>query len=343
MDNLKKNLHFVVFGAGILLGIILLGVGFLMRSGQESTLSERVGQLKTKNPASQGDLDAATAARADFDADFKAAQASLRGDGTRLRTGIATSTDTRTFYTDEVIPFINDMRKRWAAMDKPVPLPKRIETWILKRGTSAAQDYWTVFDGEMARLNASTDGPKLVENRLKLRIMEEVTTTCELLHQSGKFGTQGSKVNSFKFEALAFSERSEPESPWEALPFVVDLECSPEFGLALMHELGCRTDLTSGTVGGKTRHGFPMEVLVAQFEQIARPMSLRFTITNDMRAAEGIDSALRPETEQGARVMKQKAEEYEKKDRLVLPVHFAIKLRALSFNTKWKVVAEPTE
>lgn len=347
MDQLKQNLHFAVFGGGILLGIVLMAVGFFMRGGSAGGLESATAELANKKQVySEGDLGAATAARTQFDAELAAAQNALKGEGTLLRRNLSNESDTRRFYSDEVLPFVTNMRSRWEKMSAPPRLPQRIQGWIWKRAGTQQQDFWQRLDTALAALNPGSDGPKLGEYRMRLRIIEEVTTTAEKLLATGRYPGQGIKLIDFKFDALAFSERAEAESPWEVLPFTFDVEASPEFSLALMTELLNRTEISmqgsDGSPGPGKRLGFPLELVTAQSEQFPRPLAVPFRITTDMRAAEGIDANVRPESDQGVRAAKQKAEDLEKKERLVLPMHFAFKMKALSHNAKWKVLAEQT-
>ncbi|MBX3458724.1 MAG: hypothetical protein KF696_02020 [Planctomycetes bacterium] len=348
MDQLKQNLHFVVFGGGILLGIILTGVGFVMRGGSAGGLEAKAKELSAKQAIfSQGDLTAAANARQGFDKELEAAQGALKTDGNVLRRNLSTESDTRRFYSDEVLPFVTNMRTRWEKMNAQTPLPERIKGWIWKRGPVQQQDYWQRLDTAMAGLNQGSDGPKLAEYRMRLRVIEEVTTTAEKLLATGRYPNQGIKLLDFKFDALAYSERTEAESPFEVLPFTFDIEASPELSLALMKELLVRTDISmqgsDGQPGAGKRLGFPLELVTAQSEQFPRPLAIRYRITNDMRAKEGIDAGMKADSDQGIRVLRQKAEEYERKDRLALPMHFAFKMKAMSFNSRWKVLQEQTE
>ncbi len=338
MDNLKKNLHFVVFGAGIVVGLLLLGLGYVVRGGEEGALEQKLKSLSAKQQVeTRGDLSAAEKARAEFDAALSEALTLLEERGAALtRVLPGESSEPTAFLEQRSRPFIDDMRARFGAMDGKLPLPDRMQGWTLQRGGRAPDgDFWSRY---FNTLQAATR-EQLPEIRYQLRIIEEVCATCELLLATENFRGQRVKLNEFKFEPPVVSDAN---TPWTEIPYLIDLECTPEFGHALQNELVSPSQLTSGaTAADKRRMLFPNRLDSMQFMAIPRPLVMRYSISPEQRAREGIPETLDTGSEQGRAMQQRKIEEFERDVRPVLPLQFAIKLRAQSWNSNWQVVSPP--
>jgi hypothetical protein len=343
MDNLKRNLHYVVFGGGILLGLILFGAGFVYRSGGEGALATSITNLdKRKNVATQGELGQAERERDEFDRANQSALATLGSTGQSLRNGLSEVVSVARF-SSETEPKVSELQSRFDAMNKPQGFPSKLKGWSWVSIGGTRNTYWTDFKADL------TNPDKIPELQLQLRLLEEVCVTCELMLRSGRFPDQGANLRSLKVEPQRkWSNRDEVDSPWEMWEFTLDIECSPEFGYALMDELLSSSDLTSGKSGaGKDtaneRRRFPIELDSMQSESLPRPPALLRYITPAERAAEGVGENLDPESDEGKAEAKRLAQEYERDVRPALPLRFGMKMRALNFNPKWQVVAQPEQ
>lgn len=355
MENLKKNLHFVVFGAGVLLGVILLVAGITVRGGTESKLDGAQAKLKanTKVPT-RGTLKQATERSNKFEGSLKDAESTLsKGAGVSFASNYKTYNAGRAFYTNEADGELRDLKARYQAMEKPLALPKLLVGWEYST-SSKESDFWSPLEREMA--SPPTD--KIRDYQMALRIMGEVATTCERLLATGADGRFGVKLLNMKFDdAYGPSGSSVPDSPWLVKPFSVRLECSPAFAVALLSELVNPSERTlDATAAGKKRAGFPMFVDLMQIEQMARPMVLRFDVSNDEKAAvakavndtlpDGQKIAVPSDPKKmgpkdngaGQKMVEEIRKALTETDPVTLPVRVGIKLKAAAFNKDWRVV-----
>jgi hypothetical protein len=340
MDNLKKNLHFVVFGAGIALGLILLGAGYFIRSGSEAALAGQIQKLNSKKSVpTQGDLDAAKTTRDRFDADITKAVTQLQGPGSSLLAQGNEPTEPSAFYQQRGTTFIESMRARFGAMEQNSSLPERMKGWTVARTGRPQGNFWNDLDQEIARVDAA----KLEEVRTRLRIIEEICIICELLLRDSRYVGQPVKFNGLKVEAKALSDNNDVTSAWWEVPYTLDIECMPAFGYALVSELLRPTDLTTGETNGQTRWMFPNQLDTMQSATLSRQLALRYRITPAMRASENIPDDFDPETPEGKALLDNKVKQFESDVRPLLPMQFAIKLRGLSWNPKWGVVTPPEQ
>ncbi len=340
MDNLKKNLHFVVFGAGIALGLILLVVGYFIRSGEEAALAAQIQKLNSKKGVpTQGDVDAASRARNQFDQSIAQAVDRLKGPGSALLATGTEPAEPSAFYQQRGTDFIKSMRARFGAMEENTSLPERMKGWTLVKTGRQQPNYWNDLDQEIARVDAG----KLEEMRTRLRIIEEICIICELLLRDSRYRGQPVKFNGLNAEPKALSDNNETTSVWWEVPYTINIECMPAFGYALISELVCPTVLTEGETNGQRRLMFPNQVDTIQSTAVSRPLALRYRITNEMKAREEIPDGFDPNTPEGRELLERKVQQFEREVRPLLPMQFAIKLRGQSWNPKWGVITPPEQ
>jgi hypothetical protein len=368
MENLNKNLHFVVFGAGVLLGIIFLGVGMFIRSGTESQLAEQEKALEPLTKAgavpTEGNLDVAKERSDRFDGSLTAADSALRGPGSTFISFDRTFSDGLQFYSEEAKGKLSQLQTRFAALEKKeLALPALLTGWTFAAGGSKS-DPWAALDKDMA--NPPAD--RIREMQMRLRMLDELVTTLEKLIETGAGDGFGVKVNELKFPSpFGPSVSSEVDSPWMVLPFEIELECSPALGILLVDELANPTQrtLTATTStdpakpAGYTRLGFPVLVEMMQTVMLGRQPEMRYQILNEdkpgvltaLNAAmiEGEPKlpvppdpqALDPEKPEGQKVVEEAIRNLNEKDRMVLPVQFGLRVKAASFNSSWRAVKAP--
>jgi len=363
MDNLKKNIHFVVFGAGVLVGIILLVVGIVIRGGTESGIEDAKAKLATlKSVPTKGDLDVAEKRSKRFGASLEAAGKYLNGaPGTAFATNYKSWNNGRQFYSDEALGKISQLKTRFADLEKPLVLPAIFQGWKFERPGSSTQDsFWISLEKEML----DPSGDKIREQQMRLRFLEELATTLEKLVETGADDGMGVKIIEVKFDA--FNPGSEADAPWQVLPMQLKLECSPGFAALLSEELVnpsqrtlAATEPPKEGAPARQRLGFPIFLDLMQFEMLERPGEQNYIIANDekgsvlkvvndaLRAANETELPVPPKPEDldlnqadGRKFLEAASDYFNKKDRLVLPVRAGLKLRAATFNTKWRAVKD---
>lgn len=361
MENLKKNLHFVVFGVGVLLGIIFLVVGIMIRGGTVDSIAEEQAKLAgTKTIPTLGTYDLTKKKSERFDGSLKGAETVLTsGLGTKFERDYTTHTDGRAFYSNEAYAKLNTLKSRFEAMDKPVKLPELLQGWRLAT-SSAAVDPLAALSNEMT--NPPTD--KIREMQMRLRVLEEVATTMERLLETGAGAGLGVKLKEVKFPStFGPISTSEADSPWKALPFEIQIECAPSFAILLAEELvnpSQRTlTATTPSEAGKTsykRVDFPILLDMLQTVMLGRQHEMKLDIKNDDKPGvlAALNSLMGPGEEKlpvpsdpkaldgekpdGRRVLEEATRVMNEKDRLVLPVQVGLKLKAASFNRNWRAV-----
>lgn len=342
MENLKKNLHYIVFASGIIIGAVLLFVGISIRGGKEEEIGTRVTRLKSQTAVrTDGELRAIDSARNAFDDAVEEVVKELTdGKGQALRRNLGAATDVQRFRT-ETDAFISTYKARFEALAKPVPLPERMRGWVYRRTTTTSTqgDAWDRMRNEV---NANSDAQKISEFRRRQAILHEICVACEALIASRRFGSQGVALRDFNFENPGTSGSNLLESPWETMPFSLRLECSPEFALSLSAELSAPTAMTTGMAqdAALARRGFPIRLDGLQMMHLPRPLSLRFDISNEMKADLGIDPQLDPASEAGRTKQQEIAQKFDADLRPALPMDVGMRMRALMFNPAWRAVAE---
>lgn len=350
MDNLKKNLHFVVFGVGILLGVVFLLVGIMIRGGTEEELSTaQINLAKWTVVPTKGTLDQATERSNRFGDSLKDAETKLTsGPGVAFTSGFTTYGSGSEFYTSEARPSLQKLKDRFAAMAKPVPMPSLMEGWALVRSGSDKEQIWDRLEGEMT----SPAPDKIREMQMRLRILQELAATCERLLASGAGETFGVKLLEVNFDSFGVTGGGEADSPWLSMPFTVKLECSPSFAVVLADELVNPTTRTMSGQGENARRGFPILLDMLQTEMTERPPEIRLDVGNEDKAevarklnekGKGIivppdPTELDPEIGEGKKLVEAATEDLNENDRIVLPVRAGLKLRAAAFNKNWRAV-----
>jgi hypothetical protein len=231
------------------------------------------------------------------------------------------------------------MRRRFGAMEQGSSLPDRMKGWTLVKPGRQQPNFWGDLDQEIARVDAG----KLEEMRTRLRIIEEICIICELLLRDSRYQGQPVKFNGLKAEPTVLSGNNDTTSAWWEVPYTIDIECMPAFGYALVSELLRPTVLTESESNGQKRRMFPNQLDTIQSTALSRPLALRYKITNDMKAREEIPEGFDPTTPEGKKLLDKKIKDFERDVRPLLPTQFAIKLRGLSWNSKWGVITPPEQ
>lgn len=359
MENLKKNLHLVVFGSGVLVGIILLLAGMYIRGGKEDSLvAAQTGLPKPANVATKGTLDRATKRASEFSGTLNEATSALEnGRSVNFNSDYNTYSSGSEFFTKEANAKLRELKGRFKDMEQPQPMPKLLENYSYTSSGTAVD----TFD-QLEKDMASPPNDKIRDYQRRLRILDELATTCERL-LAAKVGTAfGVKLISIKFDEFGPWNANLPDAPWMAMGFQVLMECAPDFAVLLASELTNPTELTmSEDKKGHNRRGFPIFLEMMQSEMKERLPEVRFDIGNPEKAEvagkvndmAGKDDPkitvpddpkqLDPATGEGKKLVDTVDGILNVKDQIALPVRVGFRLRAASFNKNWKVVAVPAE
>ena len=351
MDNLKQNLHFVVLGGGILLGIIFVVAGIVVRGGTEEQLATANQSLSGKTGvATKGTLDDLERRSGKFESTLDEAETALKG-AVSFDNGYEDHSSGNAFYTNEANRKLTNLRDRWAALEVDQKLSTLLEGWVVKRssGNENADAFWTRMQTEVA--NPPVDSIRDLQRQL--RILEEVLVACERLVAAKLDNGMGVKLLEFKAEPHASLTNNKLDSPWMVTQWEIDIECDPGFAVLLFDELVNPSALTMAKVQDKPdRIGFPNLPMNLQTEMIERPGELKLSIQNDEKAGaykkandagESLAVPDDPENvDPNSTVGKALSESLHKilteKHPIVMPVRAGIRMQAASFNSEWRAV-----
>ncbi|MCC6465636.1 MAG: hypothetical protein IT463_09885 [Planctomycetes bacterium] len=343
MDGLKKNLHFVVFGAGVMVGIVLLGVGHMVKSGKQDQLAAATAALpKTGAVFTQGDVDDLRKQRGGFDGSLSAAQDALgKTTGVALRSSMGTHRDGTAFWSsDEGNSALSRLQERFRALEKPVAIPPQAG-----ERTLAAPDtkFWDETRNSMSTIS---DPKQILQWQLQIRLLQEVAFVCEQLTATEAFAGQGVRLASLRMD-MKSAENLPADQPWEEYGFTLVVEASPSFCVTLMDQLVNPTAATAGDAAkakeGKGRWLFPVQLEQMQIELMERPHTAMCNISTPEQKQEwGLDVNFDPTTEAGKRKVEELSKKLQDEVRLKLPVRCGLKMKALQFNANWLVV-KPAE
>lgn len=344
MDGLKKNLHFIVLGAGVLVGLVLMVMGIMIKSGRQDDLARATAAMpKTGSLPTRFDSDREKRRRDAFDKEISAAEESLRtGAGAQLRSGRQTYPDGASFFSQEADAAVKALQARFARLEKPVVLPPELGDRTLPVPQNQP-NYW---GATLQAMNSIADPKNIPNFQVQIRIMSEVCFACEQLLKQDAFKDDGVKLVEFKWEFTG-TENVSIDSPWEAYQFTVTLECQPGFATALAEELANPSRNTMGDPAKAKenlgRWGFPVEVDAMQIELMERPIFATANISNADKAKYGIPENAKDDDPAVVQKKKELEDKWFKELQLRLPVRAAIRARALSFNKNWRGVTPPPE
>jgi hypothetical protein len=336
MENVKKQLHFIVLGAGVLVGVILLVVGIMIRGGTEDTLRTQHQRLVGAGTYySQADVDAVSSSRRAFDGSLDTALTVLTdGVGRSLLTGVDTNMDANDFRSRAAPQAIQDLKRRYGALDRGVEWPEVLEDWEVPRRGAQQQPLLDRLDESLAQ--ASQD--RILQHQLELRILDELCKTAERLMESGMF-EGGMRLVNAEFGTMGFADRRDvTTAPWEGLTFTIEIYCLPDFGAMLISELVRPTPATQGAPEGSQdgRSNFPIDLISAQWETRPRPVVARLDITPEMRAAYEIGADVEAGSAQLDVHRRRIERQLQNEVNLVIPARLKVQMRAKLFNNQWR-------
>lgn len=356
MDNLKKNIHFVVLGGGVLLGIILVVVGIMMRGGTEQELADMQTQLAPHaNVYTKGTLDSVDNRSSGFESAVEEAGKAITG-AKSFESEFRQHSSGQAFYTNEANAALRNLRERWSKLEGKDSMPGMASDWTIKRqsGLENADAFWDRLSGEIA----SPPVERVRDLQRQFRLLEEIVTTCEHLLAAGHGDGMGVKLLNFRAENFQPLTSNQVDSPWNVMQWDLVIECSPGFAALLFEELANPSPLTLAQKENMAkRRGFPNLPMILQTEMVERPAALKIDVSNDQKA--GLLEALRaagkqvpnvsqpskldPASNEGKQVSGAAVELLEGPQQILMPVRAGLRMRAASFNDTWRATATPEE
>jgi hypothetical protein len=335
MDNLKKHLHLVVFGLGIVIGVALLFIGMGVVSGAEESLDVQTRQLTTVGPIySEADLNAMRTARAGFSESYEVALNRVRGaTGRALMNDIDPAMSQSHFQSNFAPSTLRSLQERFAAMERPMDLPGQFqEGWRYPQ--PAAEWSWETRSSTMQQAQQA----QLVPFQIELRLLDELCTVAELLVQSGRY-SGGIRLLDFTADGSFVSERERDASPWERLPFRFTVYCHPDLGAALVSELTRPTAITGGqTATNRQRHGIPVDLIAAQWHWTDRPNTARIDIRPENRQAYNIPAAAPNQGPEAQAHIQRIRGQLGSEVSVVQPARLVVRAAAKRFNNEWRAL-----
>ncbi len=355
---MKDSLHFILLGVLGFLGIVMMSIGVVSKTGAETSLAGAAGQVEgalKSNPPTAGDVKYMQSSQEKFNADVGGLEnAYLNVEGRKLMTFAKTYATGDDFYTGLASQKLSSLKQRFARMKTQVAVPAQLVGQAKPpQEDDESENFWTSIQTEMS--NKSMPPADIEKAQAKLKVIEEICYTCEKLLASAEFKGSPFSFRGFEFGAFNQEATAEAKDPWLKHEFVFKFDGDPSFGEALMDALLNPTEATVGTGDGK-REGLPFELVALLGYQFARPHTAHYKIPNGDRKEWGIgedwseewDEAKGPNPmDDPPKSMSNKRNEVaqgmEKKIIHSQPLRFDFKLFALRAHPLWKATYKAPE
>ncbi|MCC6574293.1 MAG: hypothetical protein IT462_10925 [Planctomycetes bacterium] len=344
----KAQLHFILFGVFSLIGVVLLAMAIMGKSGAAKSLDEAKAKLEAaaKPPiATQGDLDAARQRQTAFQKEISGFETKLRNEtGERLRIFEKEYTNKDQFYASEWTPKSGDFKTRLKAIRKdPVPPALLRKSGDENNPNPNGKEFTNIPDPdkfwiELDRTMNSLPDKDIPNAQSQIKVMAESIAVMEKLRASDLYKDQPFVFERFDFQGFAGEAAKEVNIPWTRREFGVIMWCDPTFALAFAEEMCCPSEKTKGEDSDKTRRQFlPMELASIGAEMVGRPHDVLYFISNADREKHGIGP-----TQTLDDLSDTKKREIEEslagEAMLVMPLRYVIRLQALQLNREWVAV-----
>ncbi len=347
---MKDSLHFILLGVLGLLGIVMMAVGVLSKTGAEEKLNQSAAQvegaLKSGVPTA-GDIKAVEGSQQKFVSEVKGMEDALvKGTGAKLFEFTKTFTSSDDFNTEVASKEIPALKGRFARLKNVSGIPEKLAAAGGRfQEEDESENFWIALQGEMSR--ERLQAAEIPKAQARLKVIREVCIACEKLLSSAEF--KGSSFLFRKFEFGAFNQEaaSDPKEAWLKHEFTFSFDADPAFSLALLDALLSPTEATVGTGDGK-RDGLPFALVSLMGVQPERVHVAQYKVTNAERGAWEIpkdwleDEEPNRMDENGSSGKRAAvAADLEKKLVFSHPLRYDLKLYALRANPDWKAIAKP--
>jgi hypothetical protein len=351
---MKDSLHFILLGVLGFLGIVMMSIGIMSKTGAETSLAAAAtkveGALKS-NPPTLGDVKYMQDSQSKFNSDVGGYEnAFLNVEGRKLMTFAKTYSTADDFNTGLASQKLASLKQRFARLKTQVAVPAQLATQAKPpQEEDEAESFWNSTTQDMA--SRSMQPADIEKAQARLKVMEEVCFTCEKLlasneHKGAPFSFRGFEFGTFNQEVT-----SEPKDPWLKHEFVFKFDADLSFAEALMDALLNPTDATVGTTDDK-REGLPFELASLLGQQYGRPHVASYKVPAAERKEWGIGDTWSEEQDPNpmddppnsqSNKRNEVAVGMEKKITHSQPLRFDLRLFALRANPLWKATYKAPE
>ncbi|MHC4841217.1 MAG: hypothetical protein ACYTDT_09725 [Planctomycetota bacterium] len=347
---MKGNLHFVVFGACVVIGIVLAFVGANTKSSATADITAASVQLDSSmSIPTKGDLEAASKLRKKYNSGIDGTVKLLRAQGSALTGKLS----------DE--PPVAQYRSR--AKQQIAALERRARNLELADAKAVQFPDWVSAD----KIEGSDEEPfKVLSNaaldlqqneqvrpfQIRLVIVSEFITIAEALLKQPQFANgNGLRIEKFDFSEMDGKEVQNAQ-PFIRFPFRIEFDADPRLSAAIMDEFLNPSDLTAKSVVKIDdadvefeRLNFPVNLINYGIRQAARPPAVAIDLPREKALELGLPADMTTDDERWYGEMVKLGREKELKDkvRFNLPMRCELRLDALKLNTKWKAIYQAEE
>lgn len=344
---MKDSLHFILLGVLGLLGVVMMAIGVVSKTGAEEKLNTAATQVEgalKSGPPTAGDVKSLEARQASFNAEVSNFESAYDKDhGAKLFRMSKTFASSDDFVSSVASREIKDLKPRFAALRRVPEVPGSLAGATYGREEDESAAFWDALSNEMTRTGLQV--ADIDKAQAKLRIMKDVVMACERLLASPQY--KGSLFVFRKFDFGNFNNEVAPDSkdPWLKHEFAFSFDADPSLALAILDALLAPSEATTGT-GDNKREALPYMLVQLSGAQPERVHVAQFKVNYADRKEWGIPDDWKEENEpanidEGKRA--DLAAALEKKIVLPQPLRYEMKLYGLRGNPAWKAVAKPAE
>ncbi|MDC1142614.1 hypothetical protein OAU50_05950 [Planctomycetota bacterium] len=348
---MKGKLHFIVFGLGALVGIVMAFVGVNAKSGATEKITAQANQLPAPSSIpTQGDLEKASKLRKKYDSSIDGSEKLLRQQGNNLTSTLTDEPPVNQFLS-RANQIITSLEERATALEVKDVRGVQFPEWV--KGDSLNSGEEDPFKALADKARGLTNNDQVRPFQIRLVIIGEFLTIAEaLLKQPQYANDNGLRIVRFDFAEMDAKRSVDDEQPFVRYPFSVVFDADPRLSAAIMDEFLNPSELTAKSVVGddpenqitNTRLNFPVNMINYAMRQAKRPSVVNVDLPREKALELKLPADMTSDDPRWAKAMKDLADsDIVKEVRFNLPMQCEIKLEALKLNTKWKAIAKAEE
>ncbi|HRJ77907.1 MAG TPA: hypothetical protein PLF37_05280 [Planctomycetota bacterium] len=331
---MKDSLHFIIFGVLGFLGLVMTGVGVMVKSGAESDLTTAANKLQAaakQSVPTAGDVKDIQARQARFVKDvedFRTEWESKQGkELLRSEKTYATPDD----FNNDASRTISALQMRFQALETEWPLPEILVNLgrRMQAEENEAARFWEQTASDMRRIQQQ----EIVMMQARLRVMSEVLVACECLKSMPEYASAPFSFKKFEFGSFNNEPQADDKEPWLRHEFQFVFNASPSLALAITNSLLVPSDATLASRSGK-RDGLPLELVSLTGFQSQRAHDTGYEILAQERAKWEIPPDVTDEQWDNSK-RAEVARKLESDTVYGVSMRFELKLSALRSNPRW--------
>lgn len=368
---MKGKLHFIVFGVGAVVGIVLAVIGSGMKSDLTAEIVKSEKALQSPNSLpTKGDFAKAKKLRSRYDQSVNSSLSRLEREGKNLTSSIIGTPPNPNSFRSTASTELDDLKDRADALRVKDARATRFHEWIKGDKIDINEaDAFRSLQNELSELN---DQALVKPFQIRLVLINEFLTIAEVLLNQPQFKDKsGLEIVSWKFQEMN-SDQANEEQPFVRLPFSVQFRADAALATAIVDEFlnPSKNTAKSGTEDDSpVRQNFPVGLTNFSMKQGKRPSLVYVDMPTKDAIILGLDpelienesgwnaamkglakkmSHLEKELRQAHLDALENPSEEEKKRvseadytddvRFTLPVECDLGLVALKLNKKWKAI-----